>query len=877
MSGAETGPESAPEPGADAGTDGRSESFTGSGLERVEDHRILTGEAEYVHDITPEGCLHMALLRTTHPHAEIESIDTSAAEDHPDCELVLTGADLQEEYYPMPCGLPGFEEWSLAVDRVRFVGEPVAAVVATDRYAAEDVVDEIDVEYETLDPVVDPRDALDDETIIHEDVGTNVPDGEEFVFGDVDAAFADADRVIEREYSWGRISGVPLETGGVVAEYDTEDDAFSIDCNIQLHTLVDDTVYETLGYPPERVSLDVPADVGGSFGTKIAIHRYCCLAAMASQQLDGTPVKFVEDRVENLQGGDMHSSDREYEVRLAVDDDGIIQGLDTWFVDDFGAWPHYPVNQALKPLSVLTDAYDISNVRYDYDLVLTNKTSQTAYRGFGVPPHLYAIEMIVDEAARELDLDPAELRRMNFVTPDQMPHEIASHNIYDSGDYPAALDHLRDRVEEREAVDGGLLDFDTVEARRDEGKYRGVSYTLHIEPGASGSDWTDRQRTDRDALDDRNREDVAELPEHLRAEITREGDVRAFLATDSSGQGHQTIVTQLLADELEVLPSTIEVEYLDSVAAPTEYGSAASRMAVMLSGAAQGLGATMKENLETLAAEEWGVDEDAVQYRDGAVERRDGDGSLDLATLAEIDAAGGRGSDRLTRASYDYEHPATVLSEFDEALAGKFPVYPTAAFAVNAPIVEVDTRTGEVEILKFYTLRDCGTQLNPVIVEGQAHGGIAQGIGAALMEEFGYDESGQPQAVTFFDYLLPSIKNVPNIDMDHSETPSPFTATGAKGTGEGGMIDAPASIASSINRALEPLGVVADRIPATPNRVHDWVRDAQSNSEPTTAESEDAASAETDGGERAEGARSSPDRRSGGGEQAEGLQTSEDE
>jgi 2-furoyl-CoA dehydrogenase large subunit len=829
MSGTETSPESSAGSGAVA--DKEDESFTGTGLERVEDHRILTGEARYVHDITPEDCLHMALLRTTHPHACIESIDTSAAEDHPDCELVLTGADLREHYNPMPSGLKGFEEWSLAVEKVRFVGEPVAAVVATDRYAAEDVVDEISVTYETLDPVVDPRDALEDDTVIHEDIGTNVPDGEEYVFGDVHQAFADADNVVKGEYSWGRLSGVPLETAGVVAEYDVQDDAFEIDCNIQLHTLVDDTVYETLGYPPERVSLDVPPDVGGSFGTKIAIHRYCCLAAMASQHLDGRPVKFVEDRIENLQGGDMHSTQREYEVQLAVDDDGTIRGLDVWFVDDFGAWPHYPVNQTLKPLSVLTNAYDIENVRYDYDLVLTNKTAQTAYRGFGVPAHLYALEMVIDEAARKLAFDPTAFRQQNFITPDQMPHELPSHNIYDSGDYPTALDTLRERVENREKGDGGLLDAAIIEERREEGKYRGVSCTLHIEPGVSGSDWTDRQRSDRAALPERDREEVDELSEHLRCEITRDGTIRAFLATDSSGQGHQTIVTQLLADELGVLPSDIEVEYLDSVAAPTEYGSAASRMAVMLSGAAQGLGETLRANLQRLAAEEWGVGSEAVQYRDGAVERRDGGDRLTLAELADLDAGGSRGSDPSTRASYEYEHPAAVRPEFDEALSNKYPVYPTAAFAVNAPIVEVDIETGEVDILEFYTLRDCGTQLNPVIVEGQAHGGIAQGIGAALQEEFAYDESGQPQAVTFFDYLLPSIENVPNIDMNHSETPSPFTATGAKGTGEGGMIDAPASVASSINQALEPLGVVADRIPATPNRIRARIRDAQATSD----------------------------------------------
>ncbi|MFB6186463.1 MAG: xanthine dehydrogenase family protein molybdopterin-binding subunit, partial [Halobacteriaceae archaeon] len=356
------------------------------------------------------------------------------------------------------------------------------------------------------------------------------------------------------------------------AEYDTERDAFDIDCNIQLHTLVDDTVYDTLGYPPEKVHLNVPADVGGSFGTKIAIHRYCCLAAMASHQLDGQPVKFVEDRIENLQGGDMHSTQREYEVRLAYDNDGQIRGLDTWFVDDFGAFPRYPVNQALKPLSVLTDAYAIDNVRYDYELAITNKTSQTAYRGFGVPAHLYAIEMVMDIAARDLDMDPKEFRMQNFIQPDQMPYQLPSKNIYDSGDYPQSLNKLEEIVQENEVVDGGLLDPETVERKREEGKYRGVSYTLHIEPGVSGSDWTDRQRTDKDALSDRNRDEVDELPEYLEVEVELDGSIQAYLATDSSGQGHQTLVTQLLADELEILPSDIEVDYLDSVAAPTEYG-----------------------------------------------------------------------------------------------------------------------------------------------------------------------------------------------------------------------------------------------------------------------------------------------------------------
>jgi carbon-monoxide dehydrogenase large subunit len=545
---------------------------------------------------------------------------------------------------------------------------------------------------------------------------------------------------------------------------------------------------------------------------------------MASKELN-RPVAFVEDRIENLQGGDMHSTEREYEVKLALDDDGTFRGLDFWFVDDFGAWPRYPVNQVLKPLSVLSNAYDVQDARYEYDLVLTNKTCQTAYRGFGVPAHLYALEMIVDEAADELGMDADELRRRNLIESDQMPYELPSKNIYDSGDFPAAMAHVQEKIDEER--DGGLLDPEVVEQKREEGKYRGVRPTIHIEPGVSGSDWTDRQRSDREELDDRDREDVAELPEHLRAEIRDDGTVRAYLATDSSGQGHQTLVTQLLADELAILPSDVDVSYLDSAEAPTEYGSAASRMAVMVSGAAKGLGTTLVENLETLAAEIWDCPARDVTYRDGEVARVDGE-TLSLGELAEMDAErDANPDDRLTRASYDYEHPATQLEDFDEALARKFPVYPTAAFAANAPIVEVDVNTGEVEILKLYSLRDCGTQLNPMIVEGQAHGGLAQGIGAALQEEFGYDESGQPQAITLFDYRLPSIENIPEMELDHSETPSPFTATGAKGTGEGGMIDGPASIACSINAALEPLGVKADQIPFTPNRVRERVRERE--------------------------------------------------
>ena len=797
--------------------------FVGQEFDRVEDHRILTGRAEYIDDIEPEECLHMALLRSVHPRADIVEIDASAAREHPECHLVLTGADIAEKYNPMPTRIPGYEEWPLAVDRTHFVGEPVAAVVAPSRYVAEDLVDQISVEYEDLDSVTDPHEAREDEVIVHEDVGSNVAKHEEFVFGNVDDAFADADQVIEGEYSWGRISGVPLETAGAVGRYDPDDDTFLIDSNIQLHSLVDTNVHETLGYPADDVNLRDPKDIGGSFGTKITIHRYLSLVAIASKQLEGTPVKYLEDRVENLQGGDAHSTERDHIVRLAVDDDGTIRGLDLEFVNDCGAFPRFPVVQTLKPLSILPGPYEIENIRYAFDIVTTNKTSEAAYRGFGVPSHNYVLEMIVDDAARKLGIDPTELRRRNFIGQEQMPYTIPSKNVYDSGDYPGALDKITEIVED-ERSEGGLLDPDIVERKREEGKYRGVRPTVILEPGVASTNWQDRFALDENDMEI-DRDEIAELPEHVRVRLEDDGTVTGFIATDSSGQGHETVLTQLLADELDLLPSQIEIDYLDSTEVPAEFGSAASRMGVMLSGAAAGAGQRLRANLEELAASEWDCSVKDVAYTDGSVTRINGTEELSLAELAELDD---RAGERQTEVTYDYEHPAQEIDAFEDALLSKMPVFLTTAYSANAPIVEVDVKTGEVEILKFYTLRDCGTILNPTIVEGQSEGGIAQGVGAALFEEFGYDdETGQPQAVTMFDYLLPSIDTGPDIEIDHTSHPSPFTETGAKGMGEGGIIDAPASIAASINDALEEKDVTADAIPFTANRIRDRLRSGE--------------------------------------------------
>jgi carbon-monoxide dehydrogenase large subunit len=803
------------------------EGAVGRGVERREDFRILTGRAEYIHDkVTPDDS-RMVLVRSEHPHARLLDVDTSAAEAHPDCELVLTGEDIHPAYNHMPCGIEAYDEPALAYDRVRFLGEPVCLVVATDQYAAEDIRDLVDVEYEPLDPVVSPFAAMDDDTVLHEEVGTNVADGERFEFGDPDAAFEAADNVVEREFSYGRASGVPIETSGVIGEYHPSSDEFTIDANLQVHTLVADQVYETLGYEKDEVAIRTPADIGGSYGTKSNMHRYCALAAIASKALGGQRVAFVEDRAEYLEGGDVHSSEREYTVRIGIDDDGTIRAFDFWFVENFGAYPRSPaVEQVLKPLSCVVGPYDVQSVVYDYRVALTNKTAQSPFRGYGVPPHLFVLEAIIDAAAADLDLglDGGDIRERNLIQPDQQPYQLPSKNVYDSGDYPAILRKAKEKLDEQERQPGGLLDPDVVAAKREEGLYRGVRPTVAIEVGGSFAGWSIRQETPEDVLAAMGRDDARGIPETLRVRVMDDGGLRADLATNSSGQGHQTIVSQLLADEFGIDMESITVGYRDSAEAPKDYGAAGSRMAIMVSGAALGAGEDLRHQLRTLASDEWGCPLEDVRFSDGAVHGPAGQ-TLSLAELARLD---GQGDDRTaTVVEHSYQHPVMKHEEFDDALAAVLPAYASASFAVNAPIVEVDAETGDVEVLKYYTIRDAGNMINPTIVEGQAHGGIVQGVGVALQEEFVYDEDGTFKSDSLFEYTLPSIRDVPDIEFDHQETPNPFTELGVKGVGEGGMIDAPAGIAASINAALDPFGVVVDQLPFTANRAKRRIDDAR--------------------------------------------------
>ncbi|RQG99419.1 xanthine dehydrogenase family protein molybdopterin-binding subunit [Natrarchaeobius oligotrophus] len=841
------------------------QNYVGSEVRRKEDEKILKDHREYVQDRNPPDALHAAYVRSPHAHAEITDIDTSAAEEHDECKLVMTVDDYRDAgYAPMLCGIQEWAEWPLADGKVTYVGQCVAMVVATDRYVAEDIADLVEVEYERLDPLVDVMEARDSDNVLYPEMGPNAPSNvafdETFELGDPDGVFEEADHVIEKEFDWeSRASGVPLETPSALGtcNMNPEDgeEKFHVWSNQQLHTWADVAIYAALDQPREEVRVEVPLTAGGSYGTKHAtVYRHAVLTAVASEMVGGNPVKYVEDRIEDLQGGDSASTDRHYKAKIAFNDDGEILANDFWLADNFGAFPRFIcTNQVLKPLAIVNGPYDVEHARYEYEIVCTNKMPQTSYRGFGTPAHSWVWEMLMDEAADVLDMDPTEIRLKNYIDEEDMPYKTPSANVYGEGDYAKTVRKVWDLVEDEK--DGGLLDPDRVEELREEGIYRGSGSALVLEPGLGCYDYHTRQFIPRDELatyytpENRDFSDVVTMAEPLEAYIRTDGKVVVKISSDDQGQGHQTIASQMLADELGITPDDVVVPQQDNLDVASDVGSASSRMATVMSSAAIGLGEKLRGQLEELAADHWGIDTEQVEFDEGGVKQLSTEGVepvdkrhaerleqefLTLTELVHIDKMMETGDSHFkpqaelkTYAYYEYPDVAYENREyFEEAMIRKRPTYPSISFAANVPIVDVDVETGEIEIQKIYSVRDSGRIINPMIVEGQHHGGIMQGIGAALQEEFGYSEDGQPQSTTFFDMMLPSIENLPELEIEKQETWSVFSKSGAKGVGETGIMDIPASLAHSVNDALKPLDVTVEEMPMTPNRVRSWIRDA---------------------------------------------------
>ncbi len=776
--------------------------YIGRPVKRIEDPLLLTGRAEFIDNVSLPGMLHCAILRSPYPHARIVSIDTRDTEKLPVVAAVLTGADARRWSNPAATVPEGWGTYCLATDKVRFVGEPVAAVAATSRYLAEDALELITVDYEPLPPIVDPVEAVAGRPgLIFEERGTNVIYRRHFKWGPTEEVFAAADHVFTETFRWHRLGANPLETFGVVSQWDPVDGSLFCRGSFQAQSHMALGRALTLGLPSNRVRL-MSHPHGGSFGGKGGA-RGTDITALLSRKAGGRPVKWIEDRMEYLAGGGGQSWDRHYEAALAVQSDGTVTGFRVRLLDDLGATAEgFGAVSAAKVLASFTGCYAIAAAEYDLTIVATNKLPSSPYRGMGPPPHNWVLEQMMDIAARGLGIDPAEIRRKNYIPPDQFPYTIPSGNEYDSGNYAAALDAVL------EMSHYGALREEQTRARA-AGRYLGIGLVSTIEPGVF--DWNAYAIVGLSTTG---------VPEGVTIGIDLFGKFIIKVGFALEGQGQYTVAAQVLADYFGVDIEAVRVVALDTQSAPPHFGPGGSRLGVAITGAVLGAADRLRVKLAGVAAHLLRAAPEDVELMDGVLRVKGVPGAeMPIAQVAATMLTRSDllppGIDPSPEATYVWTAPGRTPA--DEQ--GRAKSYLTAANACHLVVVEVDPDTGQVRILKYFIADDCGTRLNPANVEGMIQGGVAQGVGAALLEEYVYDDEGQLLTSTFMDYLLPTIYEVPMPEKVALVTPSPFTPLGAKGVGESAMHTTPAAIMCAITDALAPLGVRAREVPASPNRV----------------------------------------------------------
>jgi len=791
--------------------------WVGKDVKRKEDPRILAGRGIYVDDVKLPGMLHAAVLRSPHAHARISRIDTTAAKQVEGVVAILTGQEATRYVKPMAafCAEPVRQD-AIAIDKVRFVGEAVAAVAATSRYAAEDACARIEVEYEVLPALTDPFDAMRPEaTRLHDTLDSNVVFQRALSWGDVEGDFARAHTVVKRSLRWHRMGAQPIETAGVVASWDPFGGLMTVWSNTNMYNYIPWAFAQMLDVPTNRLKL-IPCLVGGSFGSKHLLSK-CMVLAGALTKATGRPVKFLEDRVDNLAANDNVGPDRFYDAELAVSADGEFLGLRLKIVDDYGAYFQFAQGQHGNALSQPTGPYRIGSLSYDVTCVLTNKVQQGFFRGAGADPGNFALERLADAAAEELGIDRAEIRRKNFIRPDEFPYKTPPGNVYDSGNYAPILD-------------AALAEADMASLRaeqerlRQEGRYIGIGLASCQERSAySATEWW--------FWYDKPPFPLTSTPESLKLSVDAFGNFTATIGCPFWGNSPETVVSQVIAEEFGIDPAQVSVTYGDSQSGALSAGPGGSRLTVMLSGAAGGASRRVKDKMRAAAAHLLEADASDLEFRDGKIgvkgvpDRALTYGEVALkAHMFKLDLPEGMESG--LSATFTYDHPFATKPSDDRKDLGAF--YPIVSHACHIPVVEVDPQTGKVTVLKYVAVNDCGTVMNPALLNGQIVGGIAQGIGAAFLEEYVYDENGQLATSTFMDYLLPTAHDVPAMTIRHQETPSPYTEYGVKGGGEGGRMVAPTALASAVEDALRPFGVTISELPMTPERIVSWIESAAS-------------------------------------------------
>jgi 2-furoyl-CoA dehydrogenase large subunit len=782
-------------------------SWVGQPLAPREHARLVAGRGRFLDDVSPGGVLHVAMLRSPHAHARIGAIDARAALAMPGVAAVVTGGDAAVSSRPIrpliPTAVP-LDDYCLAVDRARFVGEPVAAVAAVDRATAEDAAERIAVTYEPLPAAVDAQAAAAGHgPLLYPALGSNVVWHDTLTYGDVDGAFAAADGVLEERFEIQRYASTPLETFGCVAEYDPGTDAYAFVTNDQRPGLTLAVLAESLGVPQARLRLRCP-DIGGGFGNKRR-PAYLLICALLARRA-GRPVKYVEDRRENLSAL-MHAAGGVMRLALAYRADGALLALSVHDVADEGKNLVSPAQHNLIKLGNIANGYRIPAIRYEAWSVLTNKCPSGANRGIGKPFMCFAMERAMALLARRLGRDPVDLRLRNYVAADEMPYTTPTGSRYDSGDYHATLRAAiaRFRYADRRAEQA---------AARADGRLLGVGIATSVEP--AGTNLASYELIT-------GRRAASGSAEAAMVRVEPDGQVRVALGDPPSGQGYETVVSQIVADQLGLSPDQVSVERgFDSSTTPWLYlsGNYSNKFAVTDTGALVGAARRVRDKLLRLAAFRLEIGPEDLELRDGAVRVR---GARDRAvTLRELARAAYAdvlalppGEEPGLEARHAHQNPLARPVDAERRVPSQL----VFANAAHCCLVEVDAATGRVRILAYVVVHDCGRELNPLIVEGMVHGSTAHGIGAALLEEFRYDESGQLLTSTFMDYLKPTALDVPDIDVGRLEHPSPFTPLGAKGVGEGGAIPAPAAVANAVEDALAPFGVTIRRLPITPETV----------------------------------------------------------
>lgn len=787
----------------------RSGGWIGRPCRRVEDRRLVTGSGVFIEDWAPvQNVAYAAIVRSHYAHAVIRGIDVSEAKEVPGVIGVVTGEEVRRwsRSFPVAVNVP-IEYYPIAVGRVRYVGEPVAVIVAESREAAVDAAEKVAVDYEALPVVVDPEQACQPGApVLHEALGSNVASYRRFRFGEPERALANADVVIRERFVFPRHTCLPLETYGVIASYDASDNSFTVWTNFHGPFVLLTLVAHALGVAPNALRVVVPRDIGGSFGIKAGLYPYIALMCVVSRVV-GRPVKWIETRREHLLASSFGAG-RVAVVEAGFRRDGVLMALRYRFIDDVGAYARSPEPAGLyRCFGNLVGAYRVQDIEAEMVAVMTNKAPTGLNRGFGGPQLYFALERTMDLAAERLGIDVVEIRRKNLIRAEEMPYRTPTGGVYDSGDYGAALERLV------EMSGYGRLREEQARARKD-GRLVGIGVATVVDPSGTNMGYI----TLAQSAEERARGNAKSgATEFAAVSVDPSGGVTVRLTTVPQGQGHETVARQIVAEELGLSLEHVRVQaVMDTGAVPWTIttGSYSSRFAPIGSSAIALAARRLREKLVQVAAALLEARAEDIELVDGAfrvrgvvgreIPWRRAAGALhwNPGGLGEVGALGIEGAGVFAPTG---SQPPDEEDRINSSL--------TYGFLADLAVVEVDPETCEVRVLDYFSVHDCGAVLNPTILEGQVYGALAHGIGMALKEAVDHDENGQPLMGSMAEYACLRATEMPRVRVERMESPSPVTVLGAKGAGEGHTMSAPAAVANAIADALRPLGVKVTVLP----------------------------------------------------------------